>query len=249
MSLQRKNALVIGGAVGIGRAVCDAFASEGANVVLADRGWPEEKRAALQSMQALGVKALSVEVDVTVEATIVEAIETSIRQLGHIDILVNNAGVTSPGAPLYQQDWRIWDDVFDVNLKGVAFGMKHVLPHMMWRGYGRIINTSSQLAHKPTGNHGGYCASKAAVVTLSASVALEVAAYGITVNCVCPGMTRTAMLSVGGSEFVQERLKALPIGRGAEPAEIAGAYVYLASESASFVIGQSLSPNGGDGMW
>lgn len=190
MNLQGKNALVIGGAVGIGRAVCGAFASEGTNVVLADRGWPEEKRAAVQSMQALGVKAFSLEVDVTVEATIVDAIENSIGLLGHIDILVNNAGVTSPGAPLHQQDWRIWDDIFSINLKGVAFGMKHVLPHMISRGWGRIINTSSQLAHKPSGNHRAYCASKAAVVALSSSVAQEVAAYGITVNCVCPGMTR-----------------------------------------------------------
>jgi NAD(P)-dependent dehydrogenase (short-subunit alcohol dehydrogenase family) len=193
-------------------------------------------------MRALGVEAFALEVDVTVEATIVAAIETSLARLGHMDIMVNNAGVTSPGAPLHQQDWRIWDDIFSVNLKGVAFGMKHMLPHMISRGYGRIINTASQLAHKPTGNHGAYCASKAAVVALSASVAQEVAAYGVTVNCVCPGMTRTAMLFAGGSEFVHEKLKALPIGRAAEAAEIAGAYVYLASDSASFVIGQSLSP-------
>jgi NAD(P)-dependent dehydrogenase (short-subunit alcohol dehydrogenase family) len=249
MNLEGRNALVIGGAVGIGRAVCEAFAREGANVVLADRGWPEEKRAATLSMQARGVKAYHLEVDVTVEATVVDAIAKSIDLLGHIDILVNNAGVTSSGAPLHQQDWRVWDDIFNVNLKGVGFGMKHALPHFISRRYGRIINTSSQLAHKPTGNHAAYCASKAAVTALTASVAQEVAAHGITVNCVCPGMTNTAMLYVGGREFVEEKLKALPIGRAAEPDEIAAAYVYLASDSASFVIGQSISPNGGDVMW
>jgi NAD(P)-dependent dehydrogenase (short-subunit alcohol dehydrogenase family) len=93
-------------------------------------------------------------------------------------------------------------------LKGVAFGMKHVLPHMIARGDGRIINTSSQLAHKPVANHSAYCASKAAVTALTASVAQEVAGQGITVNCVCPGMTDTAMLHVGGKAFVEAKLKA-----------------------------------------
>ncbi|OJY72144.1 MULTISPECIES: SDR family oxidoreductase [unclassified Rhizobium] len=249
MTLRSRNALVIGGAVGIGRAVCIAFAQAGANVAFADLGKQDDKTSLLTELKCMGVDAIALDVDVTDEMSVVETIRRTRESFGHIDILVNNAGVTSAGAPIHQQDWGVWSAIFDVNLKGVAYGMKHVIPHMLERGYGRIINTSSQLAHKPVANHGAYCASKAAVTALTASVAQEVAGSGITVNCVCPGMTNTAMLWVGGTEFVNAKLAALPIGRAGEPEEIASAYVYLASDLAGFFVGQSISPNGGDVMW
>lgn len=249
ISLKGRNALVIGGAVGIGRAVCLAFAQSGANVAFADFGKGDEKEALLADLRILSVDAIALDVDVTNEKSVAAAVNMTLERFGHIDILVNNAGITSSGAPIHEQDWEIWSRIFDVNLKGVAYGMKHVIPHMLERGYGRIINTSSQLAHKPVANHGAYCASKAAVTALTASVAQEVASSGIAVNCVCPGMTNTAMLWVGGSEFVNAKLAALPIGRPGEPEEIASAYVYLASDPAAFFIGQSISPNGGDVMW
>ena len=248
-ALRNRNALVVGGAVSIGRAVCLAFARAGANVMVADKGWAAEKEALLRDLRACGVRALAAEVDVVDEASVAGAVSGTLAAFGHLDIMVNNAGITSAGAPLHAQVWDVWDTIFDVNLKGVAFGMKHVLPHMIARGYGRIINTSSQLAHRPVANHGAYCASKAAVTALTAVVAQEVAGRGVTVNCVCPGMTDTAMLHVGGAAFVEEKLKALPIGRPGTPAEVASAYVYLASDDAAFFVGQSLSPNGGDVMW
>jgi len=249
MVLRGKTALVIGGAVGIGRAVCLAFAEAGAKVAFADRGWPNEKATLLNELAAFGGETYSSEVDVNNETSVAEVIRQAIATFGHLDILVNNAGITSSGAAIQDQDWSTWDNIFNVNLKGVAFGMKHAVPHMLERKYGRIINTSSQLAHKPVANHSAYCASKAAVTALTASVAQEVAARGVTVNCICPGMTNTAMLMVGGRSFVEEKLKALPIGRAGEVSEIASAYVYLASDAAAFFIGQSLSPNGGDVMW
>lgn len=248
-TLQGRNALVVGGAVGIGRAVCLALAQAGANVMVADKGWLSEKETLLPLLRTCGVHALSTDVDAVDEASVADVVAHGISAFGHLDIMVNNAGITSAGAPLHAQDWGLWDRIFDVNLKGVAFGMKHVLPHMIARKYGRIINTSSQLAHKPVANHGAYCASKAAVTALTASVAQEVADRGITVNCVCPGMTDTAMLHVGGQAFVDGKLKALPIGRPGTPEEVASTYAYLASEAAAFFIGQSLSPNGGDVMW
>lgn len=249
MVLRGKTALVIGGAVGIGRAVCVAFAEAGANVGVADRGWLSEKASLLEELAAFGTQAYSSEVDVNDESSVAEVIGEAIATFGHLDILVNNAGITSPGAAIRDQDWNTWDNIFNVNLKGIAFGMKHAVPHMLERKYGRIINTSSQLAHKPVANHSAYCASKAAVTALTASVAQEVAVHGVTVNCVCPGMTNTAMLLVGGRSFVEERIKALPIGRAGGVSEIASAYVYLASDAAAFFVGQSLSPNGGDVMW
>lgn len=247
--LEKKNALVVGGAVGIGRAVCQAFAQAGANIIVADKGWPDEKRVLLEELKKNDVSACMQDVDVTDEMSVADTVARAIDALGHIDIMVNNAGVTSAGAQIQFQDWDVWDCIFNVNLKGVAFGMKHMVPHMLSRQYGRIINTSSQLAHKPIGSHGAYCASKAAVTALTASVALEVAGQGITVNCVCPGMTETAMLYTGGNAFVNEKLKALPIGRAGTPSEVASTYLYLASDAAAFFIGQSLSPNGGDVMW
>lgn len=249
LALRNRNALVMGGAVGIGRAVCLALAQAGANVMVADNGRALETDALLRDLRACGVLALGADADVVNEASVAKTVSQALAAFGHLDIMVNNAGITSAGAPLHAQDWGVWDRIFDVNLKGIAFGMKHVLPHMIARGYGRIINTSSQLAHKPVANHGAYCASKAAVTALTASVAQEVAGLGITVNCVCPGMTDTAMLHVGGTAFVEEKLKALPIGRPGTPEEVASTYVYLASDAAAFFIGQSLSPNGGDVMW
>jgi NAD(P)-dependent dehydrogenase (short-subunit alcohol dehydrogenase family) len=249
MTLIGRNALVIGGAVGIGRAVCIAFAQAGANVAFTDFGKDGEKASLLTELKALPVRAIALDVDVTDENSVIAVVRETLETFGHIDILVNNAGITSAGAPIHEQDWDVWAAIFDVNLKGVAYGMKHVIPHMLERGYGRIINTSSQLAHKPVANHSAYCASKAAVTALTASVAQEVAGSGITVNCVCPGMTNTAMLWVGGKEFVEAKLATLPVGRAGEPEEIASAYVYLASDLAAFFIGQSISPNGGDVMW
>ena len=247
--LAGKNALVVGGAVGIGRAVCEAFAEAGANVVVADRGWAAEKETLLGLLTSHGVRALALDMDVTDEASVAAGVSHAVSALGHIDIMVKNAGVTSPGATLHLQNWDVWNQIFDVNVMGVAYGMKHILPHMLSRRAGRIINTSSQLAHKPVANHGAYCASKAAVTALTASVAQEVAGQGITVNCICPGMTDTAMLYVGGKDFVADKVNALPIGRPGTTSEVASAYVYLASDAASFFIGQSLSPNGGDVMW
>ena len=247
--LAGKNALVVGGAVGIGRAICQAFAEAGANVVVADRGWAVEKETLLGLLTSYDVQATALEIDVTDEASVAAGVSSAVSALGHIDIMVNNAGITSAGAPLHLQNWDLWNQIFSVNVMGVAYGMKHILPHMLSRHAGRIINTSSQLAHKPVANHGAYCASKAAVTALTASVALEVAGQGITVNCICPGMTDTAMLYVGGTDFVAEKLNALPIGRAGTTSEVASAYVYLASDAASFFIGQSLSPNGGDVMW
>lgn len=247
--LEARNALVVGGAVGIGRAVSLAFAQAGANVFVADNGWPDEKQTLVEQMRAHGGQAMAGQVDVTDEASVAQSVADALDALGHVDIMINNAGVTSAGAPMQDQDWTLWDRIFDINVKGVAFGMKHMLPHMRSRRYGRIINTSSQLAHKPIGNHGAYCASKAAVTALTASVAQEVARDGITINCVCPGMTDTAMLYVGGHALVEDKLRSLPIGRPGTPSEVASVYVYLASDAASFCIGQSFSPNGGDVMW
>jgi NAD(P)-dependent dehydrogenase (short-subunit alcohol dehydrogenase family) len=247
--IKGKKALVIGASTGIGRAVCQVFAAEGADVAVGDFGHEEEKRTLLDEIQVIGGNAIAVEVDVRREDQVKAAIDRAIERFGHLDILVNNAGIAGYRGPRQDESAVEWDEVFDVNTRGVFFGIKHILPHMLDRGYGRIINTASQLAHKPQAWNAAYCASKAAVVSLTVSTAYEVATQGITVNAVCPGPTETPMFREGRDEAANRRIEIVPMKRSAQPEEIAWAFVYLASDESAFCTGQSISPNGGDVCW
>lgn len=249
LRLAGKSALVIGAYSGIGQAVCEAFSREGAAIALADKRDPEIGAHLAQQLSASGTQAVSLICDVLAERQVISAVEKTIGTFGKLDILVNNAGVGMGAQPLHKSQWDEWQTIIDVNVRSVMFGIKAALPHMLARGYGRIINTASQLAHKPAPLQSAYCASKAAVVALTASVSQEVAGNGVTVNCVCPGPTDTAMWRSSDSEWIRWKLSQLPIGRVGQPDEIASAYVYLASDDASYMIGQSISPNGGDVFW
>jgi len=247
--LEKRTALVIGGATGIGEAVCRRFAEQGADVAVADLPAQRAKADVCRTITSLGRRTLALNVDVTETDQIAAVIDETIATLGHLDILVNNAGVSSFAHSFADETERQWQRILAVNLLGVAVAMRHVLPHMLGRGFGRIINTASQLAHKPSAGNAMYCASKAAVVALTASVAQEIAANGITVNAVCPGPTDTPMWHAADPAWNKAKLESLPIRRIGTSDEIAWAYVYLASEEASYMVGQSISPNGGDVMW
>jgi NAD(P)-dependent dehydrogenase (short-subunit alcohol dehydrogenase family) len=247
--LARRRALVIGAATGIGREVCRLFAREGAALAIADLGQAEAKASLLAELAPHAQRAIALEVDVTHEAAVAGTVTAAVEGLGGLDILVNNAGVGGPMSEFHTQDAAEWRRVMAVNFCGVAYGMRHALPHMLAQRYGRIINTASQLAHKPSAGNAIYCASKAAVVALTASVAQEVATRGVTVNAICPGPTDTAMWRSSDPEWNRRKLDSLPIGRVGRPEEIAWAYVYLASDEAAYMVGQSVSPNGGDVMW
>jgi NAD(P)-dependent dehydrogenase (short-subunit alcohol dehydrogenase family) len=248
--LANKTALVIGGNTGIGREVCRLFASEGADVAIADYGRKADGAALIAEIRALGRDTVQLPVDVRDEAQVKAAIDGALARFDRLDILVNNAGISGHQGALQSESLDAWNNVMAVNLRGVFFGMKHALPHMIDRGYGRIINTASQLAHKPSPLNASYCASKAGVVALTVSVAQEVALAGITVNAVCPGPTDTPMWRADADEaWKRWKIDSLPMRRLGQPIEIAWAYVYLASDEASFCTGQSISPNGGDVMW
>jgi NAD(P)-dependent dehydrogenase (short-subunit alcohol dehydrogenase family) len=248
--LANKTALVIGGHTGIGREVCRHFALEGADVAVGDFGREAEGAELIAEMRAMGRDVLPLSVDVRDEGQVKAAIDAAITHFGQLDILVNNAGISGHHGPLQTESIAEWDNVIAVNLRGVFFGMKHVLPHMLERSSGRIINTASQLAHKPSPLNASYCASKAGVVALTVSVAHEVGLAGITVNAVCPGPTDTPMWrSDPDKEWQRWKVESLPMRRLGQPVEIAWAYVYLASDEASYCTGQSISPNGGDVMW
>jgi NAD(P)-dependent dehydrogenase (short-subunit alcohol dehydrogenase family) len=248
--LRDKTALVIGASTGIGREVCRLFAQEGADVAIADLGHAADKATLIDELTPLGQRAFAIEVDVLVEEQVRAAIDETLHAFGHLDILVNNAGIGGPRRLLAEEPVEDWERIINVNLRGVFFGMRHGLPPMLKRGYGRVINTASQLAHKPSPFNASYCAAKAGVVALTVSAAQEVATHGITVNAVCPGPTDTSMWRSPGSEqWNRWKIASLPMKRIGQPVEIAWAYVYLASDEASYCTGQSLSPNGGDVMW
>lgn len=247
--LEGRNALVIGAATGIGRSVALAFAREGAWVGVADRAAAQERDEVVAAIGAAGGRASSVSCDVTIESDIAAAVHRMIEDCGRIDILVNNAGIAQAPGHFVDLASTEWQRLIDVNLYGVAFGMRHALPPMLEQGYGRIINTASQLAHKPAAGAAVYSATKAAVVGLTVAVAQEVAHRGVAINCVCPGPTDTATWRGSDASWRSWKTRQLPIRRIADPDEIAPAYVYLASDEGAFMIGQSISPNGGDVSW
>lgn len=239
--IEGRTALIFGGKSGIGAAVCNLFERSGIRICVADLFETDE----LPSSETTS----GIVCDVTNAVAVRYAVDRTLERLGHIDILVNNAGTGTPAQFLHEVSPHEWQHVFDVNVNGTLHAIQAVLPHMLERGFGRIINTASQLAHRPAPRQAAYCASKAALVALSASLAQEVASKGITVNCVCPGPTDTRMWHASDPGWKEWKISQLPIGRIGTVEEVASAYLYLASDQAAFMVGQSLSPNGGDVMW
>ena len=203
-----------------------------------------------KEVEGLGRRAFALSADVIQEEQVKSAVEEAIARLGHLDICVANAGISGAAIPVHELSLEEWQRIVDGCLTSAFLTVRAVLPHMIERRSGRIITTSSQLAHKPAAYSGPYCAAKAGVVALTVVVAQEVAQYGIRVNTVAPGPTQTAMTDrPGRRQTIEERVAALPIKRIAQPEEIAPSFVVLASDDAEYMIGQTVSPNGGDVFW
>jgi 3-oxoacyl-[acyl-carrier protein] reductase len=164
---------------------------------------------------------------------------------GRIDILVNNAGIAVAGAA-HEMPVDLWDRVIAVHLRGTFLVTRAVLPHMYASGYGRIINTASQLAYKGAPGFSAYTAAKGGILSFTRSVALEIGARDITINCIAPGATRTPILDDVPPTLLEEIRRSIPLGRIAEVADIAPSFVFLAGDGARHYQGQCLSPNGGD---
>lgn len=247
MSLHDRIALVTGSSSGIGRGVAIALAAAGADVVVnhptaAERDAAEQVAA---EIRALGRRAVVVRADVS-DATQVDAlVAAALAAFGHIDILVNNAGIAIAGAA-HEMPVELWDRVIAVHLRGTFLVTRAVLPQMYARGYGRIINTASQLAYKGAAAFSAYTAAKGGILSFTRSVALEIGARDITINCVAPGATRTPILADVPPAVLEEIRKAIPLGRLAEVADVVPSYVFLAGDGGRHYQGQCLSPNGGD---
>jgi 3-oxoacyl-[acyl-carrier protein] reductase len=243
MGLQGKVAVVTGAAQGIGRAIAEVLARDGADVAVADldAGRSQETVAAVEK---LGRRALNVKVNVAEWTNAKAMAEQVVKEWGKIDILVNNAGITRDGLLLRmkEEDWNL---VLQVNLNGTFHCTKAVLQSMTKQRYGRIINIASIVGVMGNVGQANYAASKAAVIGFTKTVAREYASRAVTVNAVAPGFIDTAMTQ-GLSPDVKEVLqKQIPLGRLGQPEDIAAAVRFLASDEAAYVTGQVLHVNGG----
>jgi 3-oxoacyl-[acyl-carrier protein] reductase len=232
--LENRTALVVGGASGIGRAIATAYVKEGARVVVADRAEVSEFD--------------SVPIDVTDEASVAAAVAAATGLLGEIDILVNSAGILTE-APLIEMDLATWTQTLAVDLTGVFLCCRHVVPRMVERGHGRVINIASQLGIKGGQGLSHYSAAKAGVIGLTKSLALEVSARGVLVNAIAPGPIETPMVDGITEEWKAAKRAELPLGRFGRPEEVSPTAVLLASDpGGNLYVGQTLGPNSGDVM-
>jgi NAD(P)-dependent dehydrogenase (short-subunit alcohol dehydrogenase family) len=241
-------ALITGAASGLGLATARAFAESGASVVLAD--WNEEAaRTAADELAAKGYKTLAIRCDVSDDAQVEAMVEQTVARFGRLDAAYNNAGVQNILAETADSPRDDYDRVMAINLRGVWSCMKFELRQMRKQGSGAIVNCSSLGGLVGGAERGIYHAAKHGVLGLTKSAALENAARGIRVNAVCPGLIDTPMadqMKAGGqTEALEGMLKMVPIGRYGRPEEIADAVLWLCSEASSFVVGQSISVDGG----
>jgi NAD(P)-dependent dehydrogenase (short-subunit alcohol dehydrogenase family) len=255
VKLSGKIAVVTGGAGGIGRAIAAGYAAEGATAIIADR----DAAAAEEAASAIGHGSLAVPFDATSESSIAGMVTTVVAQKGAIDILVNNAAVFDMG-PVLEVTRRSFDLLFDVNVKGLFFTLQAVARHMVERGGGgKIINMASQAGRRGEPLVSVYCATKAAVISLTQSAGLDLIKHRINVNGIAPGVVDTPMWDEVDALFARyehrplgekKRLvgEAVPFGRMGRPEDHVGAAVFLASADADYVVAQTLNVDGGNWM-
>ena len=241
--LNNKVAIITGASQGIGRTIALVFAKSGANVICIARSESKIKELCLEITDQ-GGQASPIACDVGDGDAFANAIKSVTNEYGKLDILINNAGITRDALLMRMNDTQ-WDEVLNTNLKGAFHGMKSAIRPMMKNKYGRIINITSIVGL--TGNPGqaNYAASKAGLIGMTQSIAKEVGTRGITVNCIAPGWIDTEMTVDLPEDSKKDLLDRIPIGKIGKPEDIANAAVFLASDEASYITGQTITVDGG----
>jgi 2-hydroxycyclohexanecarboxyl-CoA dehydrogenase len=240
-------ALVTGGGGGIGSAIAAALAADGHAVAVADLRIGAAHESA-ERVAAAGGRAAPFEVDVTDGGTVADAIADASRELGPVEILVNNAGWDEL-KPFVETDEEFWERVIAINFKGCLHTTRALLPSMIERGFGRIVNIASDAGRVGSAMESVYAGAKGGVIAFTKTIAREAARAGVTANAVCPGPTRTPLLdqmtAEGGEKLVDALVRAVPMRRLGEPEDVATAVAFFASDRAGFITGQTLSVSGG----
>ena len=244
MTLENKVALVTGGSRGIGRAIVLALAQRGADVAINFAGNVAAAEQVAAEVQQLGRKALLVQGDVADTEACAAMVDKVVAELGRIDILVNNAGITRDGLLMRMKE-ADWDAVLTTNLKGVFNCTKAAVKYMMKQRAGKIVNISSVVGVMGNAGQANYAAAKAGVIGFTKSVAKEVASRGITANAVAPGFIATDMTSVLPEKVVEEMAAGIPLKRAGQPEHVANAVLFLVSDEAAYITGQTLHVDGG----
>jgi NAD(P)-dependent dehydrogenase (short-subunit alcohol dehydrogenase family) len=239
--LQDQVAVITGGAQGIGRAVAERMIASGAQVAL----WDMDHALVEKTAQALGDSAYAYGIDVRDLSGVVKQAARVAKDLGQIDILVASAGIAGPNAPVVDYDPKAWADVIDINLTGVFNCCKSVLPYMVERGYGRVVNIASVAGKEGNPNAGPYAASKAGVIGLTKTLGKEHANQDIAVNCVTPATANTRILDQLTPEFIDYMLSKIPRGRFLEVEEAASMITWLCTKDNSFTTASVFDLSGG----
>lgn len=241
-----KVGLVTGGGTGIGRATALKMAGEGASAIVIAGRREAEIESTAAACRDLGAEAIAVKTDVTREDDVERLVKSALDRFGRLDAAFNNAGVQERRAPIEAQGSGVYDEVFDGNVRSVFYCLRHQLPAMFARGQGRIvINASVSGVRNPNPGLSLYSASKAAVISLVRSAAMEAAPRGVSVNAVAPGRVVTDMMLRSGVGDMASVAAGLPLKRMGKPEEVAEAVVWLLSDASSYVVGHVLATDGG----
>ena len=244
MKLIGKTALVTGASRGIGREIALELARQGVDVVVNYAGSEAKAHEVVEEIKGLGREAIAIQCDVSNSESVTDMVKKTVDHFGKIDILVNNAGITRDNLLMRMKE-NEWDDVMNINLKGVFLCTKAVTRQMMKQRYGRIINISSVVGVSGNPGQANYVAAKAGVIGLTKTSAKELASRGITVNAIAPGFITTEMTDQLTEDIQNEMLKMIPLAQFGEPKDIANTVVFLASDDSRYITGQTIHVNGG----